>query len=68
MIAAFALGIGAASFANGSGRGERGAGRGNWERAGDGASKDTAESPTAEPERKKKTTRLQDYKKVKVES
>ena len=55
----FALGIAAASFANGSGErerdGERGTGTGIGsgsgtefgERGGDGASKDTAESPTA---------------------
>ena len=53
MIAALALGIEAASFANGSGDGERGTGagsgdgNGNWERDEYTASKDTAESPTA---------------------
>ena len=45
-----ALGIGAASFASHAGR-RTGAGTGNgkweWERGGDGASKDIAESPTA---------------------
>ena len=41
-----ALGIGAASFASHAGTGT-GFGNGDWERGGDVASKDRAESPTA---------------------
>ena len=54
-----ALGIGAASFASHAGTGtgirgrERETGTGIRERGGDGASKDIAESPTAQPERPK---------------
>ena len=52
IVASNALGIGAASFASHAGTGT---GIGNktefWERGGDGASKDIAESPTASPER-----------------
>ena len=47
LVAANALGIGAASFASGGDS---------------GASKDIAESPTATPERHRKTTSQQDYK------
>ena len=47
------LGIGAASFASHAGTGT-GFGNGDWERGGDVASKDRAESPTASPERPKK--------------
>ena len=75
IVAANALGIGAASFASESGTGF---GDGNevtelvevprsnfGERDGNIASKDIAESPTASPERPKKdnkSTRPQDYK------
>ncbi len=68
IAASNALGIGAASFASHAGTGT---GIGNrtefWERGGDGASKDIAESPTAQPERPKgkkdnKSTRQRVYK------
>ena len=49
MAAPSALGIGAASFASGSGDLGTGFGEGIWGR--EEASKDIAESPTASPER-----------------